>query len=384
MSVSDDAYSALSKSFADAGEFCDRSDSPFSARLLEKTAALFNSADPAEAEARAVLRAMFEPWLKYNEQQLFSLAISLRWIAAWHCISLRGVEPELTASYPSAEDGWKGQPDATWQQVLRLSSKHQEWIAQFLQHEPQTNEVNRCVLFLPTFLLLAKQFPNNQFDCFEIGSSAGLNTFWPKFHYKLNNDGSVTWGDDNSKVRLSANNWHGHPITAELASTPLAVASINGCDRKLFDLSQESERLRLRSYCWADQGPRVERLQAALQLAANRPPQIQLMDAADFVEANVKLTPGRITILYHSFVWQYLPEETQQRIRSHIEKVGADATPEKPLAWMSVETCLIPGTYYNKNLVKVQVWPGGKETLISECHPHGRWNDIKHPIDQQL
>jgi hypothetical protein len=69
-------------------------------------------------------------------------------------------------------------------------------------------------------------------------------------------------------------------------------------------------------------------------------------------------------------MWQYMPEATRDTITQAMEQAGAEATPEHPLAWISLETNR--ATFRHE--CKVRYWPGGgEEALLAEAHPHGAW-----------
>ena len=63
----------------------------------------------------------------------------------------------------------------------------------------------------------------------------------------------------------------------------------------------------------------------------------------------------------------------QDAITSAFEEEGRAATPERPLAWVSLETD--PATFRHE--LKVRYWNGsendGATTLLSHAHPHGAW-----------
>lgn len=83
----------------------------------------------------------------------------------------------------------------------------------------------------------------------------------------------------------------------------------------------------------------------------------------------MRLTPGATTVLFHSVVWQYLAEPTRARIAAHIEALGAAATRESPLAWLSFEPpidAIVPRVD-----VRLRLWPGEVDLRLGRAHPHG-------------
>ena len=83
---------------------------------------------------------------------------------------------------------------------------------------------------------------------------------------------------------------------------------------------------------------------------------------------------GVTRVLYHSVMWQYLPEPTREAIAAAMEQAGAEATEERPLAWVRLETNR--ATFRHE--LTVRYWPGGADpVLLAEAHPHGAWVEWK-------
>ena len=80
--------------------------------------------------------------------------------------------------------------------------------------------------------------------------------------------------------------------------------------------------------------------------------------------------PGVTRVLMHSIVWQYIPPDRQVMIEAAMAEAAARATPERPLAWIALETNR--ATFRHE--LKVRFWPGGGEAqLLGEAHAHGAW-----------
>ena len=70
----------------------------------------------------------------------------------------------------------------------------------------------------------------------------------------------------------------------------------------------------------------------------------------------------------HSIVWQYVPEDQKARVTAAMEAAGARATPERPLAWVSLEANRV----LHIHEMTVRYWPGGAEPVtVTRAHPHG-------------
>ena len=117
---------------------------------------------------------------------------------------------------------------------------------------------------------------------------------------------------------------------------------------------------------------RLERLDAVIALARAKRPDLVQADAADWVEARLARPQeaGVTRVLYHSIVWQYLTGEGRARIEAAMAAAGARATPERRLAWVSLETNR--ATFRHE--LCVRRWPGpDTSALLGEAHAHGAW-----------
>src|SRR3546814_9032291 len=90
---------------------------------------------------------------------------------------------------------------------------------------------------------------------------------------------------------------------------------------------------------------------AALDAAAAAGTRVERADAAEWVERRfaAPAPPGRIRVLLHSIVWQYLSTATRQRIESAMQAAGAAATPDRRVAWLRVEPDGVPGSADRKS-----------------------------------
>ena len=84
-------------------------------------------------------------------------------------------------------------------------------------------------------------------------------------------------------------------------------------------------------------------------------------------------TPGVATVVAHTIVWQYFSKETAARAKAALMEAGERATPEAPLAWLSLEQ------YATDQLPELRLvtWPGERRELLAHAHPHGAWIDWK-------
>ena len=123
---------------------------------------------------------------------------------------------------------------------------------------------------------------------------------------------------------------------------------------------------------------RVARLAGAIAMVREKPVRLERADAADWVEARLaEPQPEGVTrVLMHSVVWQYLPAAVAARIKAAMERAGAAATRERPLAWGIQE----PDRAVAQQFARVRSWPGyGEWQAVATVHAHGAWVDT-NPI----
>jgi hypothetical protein len=227
---------------------------------------------------------------------------------------------------------------------------------------PQTNEVNRSVALCAGFLTVARR-ARLPLRCLEIGASAGLNMNWDRFAYDLGGRGR--WGDPTSPVRLGAE-WTGAPPPFDIQTW---VMERQGCDQNPIDVRDPAAALRLKAYVWPDQAERMARLDGAIAIARQYPPNVEQADAAAWTRAHAKSVQGVASVLYHSVVWSYLPARTQADVADAIAAAGESARATAPFAWLRMEPN--PADLAGPMDLKLTYWPGGTQSRLAGVHPHG-------------
>lgn len=289
-------------------------------------------------------------------------AVPLRATGALHALARSGKARDLAALYPPLET----KPEILWEAIAGAISRHDDFLHEFLDSPPQTNEVSRSSAVLGMSLKLAERF-KMPLALYEIGASAGLNLAFDRYHYLLGDDRE--WGDDKSTVHIESE-WRGNLPNLD---TELEIVSRSGCDRKPLDPHDPDSAERQLAYIWADQHRRIGRVSAALAAAANTPYQVDKADAADWVEQQLaeRGEPGVARVFFHTIVWQYLSDEARDRIATAFAEAGAKATQETPLVWMFMESEDHPAGA----VLKQTVWPGGVQETVGLSDYHGRWVD---------
>ena len=290
-------------------------------------------------------------------------ALPLRLAGGFHWLFLSGEEPRLGEVYSglmtdqSLVDGLVAETAQTFDHVL----------LPWLDRPPQTNEAGRSAIVMAALMWLSGKL-GPTFELNEIGASAGVNTMMARFAFDL---GGVRIGPSLSSLRITPE-WRGAPPP----DNPVEIVGAKGCDTMPVDLADPDAALRLKAYIWPDATDRMARMDAAVAMAEKMPPELVRQDALDFVKERLAADQeeGVTRVLFHTIMWQYLPEFTRDAITEAMEEAGASATAEKPLAWIAVET----NRETFRHECRVRYWPGGEEAvMLGEAHAHGAWVDWK-------
>lgn len=286
-------------------------------------------------------------------------AMPLRVAGGLHWLCLSGEDRRLEPVYAGLLTDQAAIDGIVADMAMKFDARLMPW----LDGPPQTNEAGRSASVMAALLWLSQRI-GPKFELNEIGASAGINTMMARYRYDL---GGVKVGPSLSRMTI-APEWRGPPPPAE----KVEIVAVRGCDLTPVDLTDSEQALRLKAYIWPDATERMARLETAIAMAERAPPDLVRMDAKDFVREMLDRPQedGVTRVLFHSIVWQYLPEATQRAITTAMEQSGEKATAARPLAWVALETNR--ATF--KHELKVRYWPGGERpAMLAEAHPHGAW-----------
>ena len=240
--------------------------------------------------------------------------LALRMMGAVHRLVLDGRAPELAERYAAGD----GDFDRTWASFRATLEERLVELRPLVERPVQTNEVGRCAALLPGFLGFAER-TGLPLRLLEVGSSAGLNLAWSDYRYEA---GDFAWGPVSSPLRI------GFELSGgEMPSFAATVAERSGCDAAPVDPSTEEGRLTLLSYVWPDQAARMERMRAALALAASGRPRSSAAERGSGPRQRLaEPTAGLATVVFHSIVMQYLADEEREDFERAVAEAGARAS----------------------------------------------------------
>jgi hypothetical protein len=286
-------------------------------------------------------------------------ALALRAAASLHALARSGQARYLTDAYPPHQ----ASPDEIRNAIERAIGEQDDFLHDYLDNPPQTNEVARSAAILGGCLLIAEQ-TRLALALFELGASAGLNLCFDRYRFELE---KATWGNPEAAVVVRSS-WQGDTPPLE---APLAVAHRAGCDSNPLDPGKPEDRERLLSYIWPDQRCRLSLTEKALTEASAAPWRIERADAAAWVEDTLAAYPAQdqTRVLFNTIFWRYLPEETKRRIQKSVDRLAERATPRTPLAWLRIED----GENPEGADIRLSVCPGGHDRYLGLADFHGRW-----------
>jgi hypothetical protein len=241
----------------------------------------------------------------------------IRLLSALHELVLAGRAPALAEFYPSA--GGSRSPHDVWPAAAGAIDEHFEWLRGRVTLTVQTNEPGRsAVLYLA--LLWLTHVHRRPIRLLEIGASAGVNLLCDRFCYL---DDGQSFGDPESPVRFEQPWVPGPPIDLAAAEDQLELVARAGCDLAPLDPARAEDRLRLLSYMWPDEQRRVERARLALELAGRSPAPVARERASSWLNARLQdPTEGTLTVVWHSVVRQYVPDEEWAAVQHAIERAA--------------------------------------------------------------
>lgn len=335
------------ESFHVQAGYCRAMDAPITARICT---ALADALDRTRETGRRVLDWPGEP---------VADALVLRLVGGLHGLHRRGGDAGLDGVFTGAVTD----PAAVIAALRATVRDYDAALLPWLNGPPQTNEAGRSAGLMTGLLHLAERY-GPDVEVLEIGSSAGLNLLIDRYAFDL---GGVRKGPADAPVTI-APEWRG-PVPPDV---PIAIRSVRGVDIAPVDVRDPAEAERLAAYVWVDAAERLERIERGIAMIRSGGVALDKGDAADWVEARLAepQAAGTTRVLMHSVVWQYLPVETRERIRSVMDAAGARATPERRLGWVMME----PNRDLHRHEVRVRGWPGDRPMeLVALTHAHGAW-----------
>ncbi len=250
-----------------------------------------------------------------------------------------------------------------WQAFRATLVAHGPWIANFVREQPvQTNVVQRCWALLPLFLTIARAV-SQPLDLIELGTSAGANLFWDRYHYRYKGG---DWGSSRASVSLTGD--ERARVPSELLNTEVTVQRRRGIDLNPIDATSEAGFRLLQSF--ANEEQYSSHLEAAAEILRNDPPELikgdYLILLPDLLN---RRHDGRTTVVFQTLSTVYLTDEQRLHLRTILDSAGARG----PLAWISTPTPEEHGQHRGDYPLELAIWPGGERRIAARMNVRGEW-----------
>jgi hypothetical protein len=251
-----------------------------------------------------------------------------------------------------------------WSDPVPVLEAHRGWLRSFVrQRGVQTNEVQRCWVLLPCVLEIARRAGVETIDLLELGSSAGLNLLWDRYRYRY---AEGTWGQAAAPLELAGE--ERAPVPADLLALRPRVRHRRGIDLSPIDLTRPDDTLLLKSFVWADQTARLDRLDRAVETLRSDPPVLEQGEiVARVPEVLADRQLGALTVVFATAVIGYVGQEGQKQIVAALEEAGR----QFPLAFLwTGQPRESEHRYWG---LWARLWPNGEELLLAHAGFHGQW-----------
>ncbi len=291
----------------------------------------------------------------------------LRLMGALHYLVLSGQAPGLADYYPSA--GGERPIDGVWSAAQAAVEEHFDQIRTRLHRTVQTNEPGRSAVLFPALLWLTDRH-QRPIRLLEIGASAGLNLLADRYTYVV--DGREL-GDPASPLRFEDPWKPPPPIDLDAAAAGLRIVARAGCDPAPLDPNRPDDQITLLSYIWPDELRRIERMRAALSVAAGDPVPVTPGRGSEWLPgALANRHDNELTVVWHSVMRQYVDPAEWEAIERALDG-------QVDVVRLSMEPAL---DQRMRMQLTVHDPADATPTLLAVCDDHGlliRWATYSPP-----
>jgi hypothetical protein len=286
-------------------------------------------------------------------------------LATLQLAGLKGHEV-LGPLYDEVRHGRLADTDDAVKRVLEVVHTTPDVVQSELWRSTQTNEPGRSAVLQAVVSDLAGDGIDT-INVVEVGTSAGINLCFDQFPVKAKDDGNP--------LTLVCDD-----LTPMDRSRPLPeVRQRIGVDPNPLNLSNDDDRMWLKSCLWPEQRRRHERFDAVVVARANWPEATILKGRAKdrLGDALALCDPHALTVVFNTWVAFYLSPDEQREYFAELTQ----RCREENVAWISIESSLvnIPGVdvdeapHHRAASQIVLTRPGSAPERWGWCHAHGRW-----------
>lgn len=295
-------------------------------------------------------------------------------LAAVHYLLLEGTSHPLADYYPSV--GGDRAPDkATADVFIDFCDRHREAVVELLRSRPtQTNEIARAAMLLAALNHVTASAPLGLVD---VGASAGLNLLCDRYRIVF---GNQAIGPDDAHVTVACELVGDDPFPK---ARPIALAERIGLDPSPLDAGDSTDRQWLRACVWPEHCRRRRLLDAALEVAADEPPEVIEGDAFALPQALEHLSEEVHVCVFHSATLAYVAPDDRAAVADMLEGISQT----RPLSWISLEgpfiapfdrlsaQALVAPPDGAHMLLGLTEWHHGRrhDRLLGRADSHGKW-----------
>ncbi len=311
-------------------------------------------------------------------------------LAALHDVVLRDPDAPLAPWYPSVG----GDADRAGDLAAALAatvSEHRDRIVDLVRHrQVQTNEVNRSVAWRAALAEIDHD-AERPLALVELGASAGLNLGLDRYRIEFSGAGlDAAVGPRDSPVQLSTTVRSGSWPRLGRALPPVALRV--GVDQRPLDPTDPDDARWLVACLWPEQPVRVERLRAALDLAAVDPPRLARGDLVDLAAPLLDEVPdGHHAVVLSSWALAYVERARRTELLTRLaEAAGALAARDTTVTLLTLEADHLlrwipapplpadaPAEVRHASLLAATSFHGGEIRVraLARCQAHLVWMD---------
>ncbi len=299
---------------------------------------------------------------------------------AVHYLLLNGEQHPLRDFYPDVTASDKT-PHAPSQETYTLFQdfvwNHTDTIGRLITSRlVQTNVVRRTTCLLPVFAQLTREVGNQPLSIIEIGSSAGLNLHWDRYHhrYEYPSGTSIAWGVKDSAVQLSTQ----VRGTVPLPTLPeyLRIAWRAGIDLNPIDVTDADAMRWLRALIFPEHLERHQEIEAAARIARDNPVPVVTGDALTHLPDLLSQAPqdSRLCLYASMVLYQFSPEA-----RKDLWRMLAEFSQTRP-----VSVIILDGVPEGWAQLLIRDFKNGGYTKrhVADAHAHGRWLEWRESGEQ--
>lgn len=293
-------------------------------------------------------------------------------LGAVHFLLLRGADHPLKAFYPTLGGKADTDPRNAFPLFRDFVKQHEVDVVELIRSRvTNTNEVGRSALLHAGFRALASLSPQ-PLHLVEVGASAGLNVLWDSYGVRYMRDGvaSVELGAERPLVLDCALRGESMPPSGP---TP-AIARRIGLERSPVDLEDADDRDWLRALIFPTEVGRLRRLEKAMELFQQSPPEIRRGDALELLpEAMAEASAENTLCVYHTITLYQFSRVMREAFESMLVVAGL----RRPTFHLGFE---FDGQNYALTLERHA--DGSRDVFpLAISHPHGTWIEWKAAND---